>query len=69
MKVENRIITIQIDIDEWKEVKKEWDNIAYSDKPKKYDRSNAKSLAAFLDYIDMVVRNPSHKVDQKLNSL
>lgn len=68
MKVECRKITIEVDIDEWKQVNTEWQNLKWADKPVKMEHNKFPSLQRFLDNIQLVAQNPAHNLEQRINS-
>jgi hypothetical protein len=69
MKIQSKTISIDIDLDEWKKIKKEWkDNICYADKPKKYSYADNPNLEDFMTSIDLIANNRNHTIDKKLNT-
>lgn len=67
MKISCQIITIEIPISEWKKVEKEWKNLRFSDKPKKYYYKDNPNLDDFFSCIETVSNNQAHKIEKKIN--
>jgi hypothetical protein len=65
MKVSTTKITVEVDLEEWKKLFSEWETIKYSDK-QKFDMHKHETLYTFLEYINTVAQNPSHKIEHKL---
>ena len=68
MKIQSRIISIEIDIDEWKKAKKDWDDVLYSTKPVVLSPSKIPNLYDLITCIELVANNPAHKIDKKINT-
>jgi len=66
MRVENRIITIQIDVDEWKMIQKDWSALKY--KKHEYNFKDVPALDEFLNVISNVATNQGIKIDNKLGN-
>jgi len=67
MKIQRNIISIQITEDEWNQVKKEFRDLKF--KGEQLDYKKHPMLFDFIESIDLVHNNPSHKVDRDLGTL
>lgn len=63
MKIERNIITIQVSVDEFNEIKREYNMLKYDNE--KLDYKKHKMLSDFFDSICMSHNNASYKVDRE----
>jgi hypothetical protein len=66
MKIERNIITIQVSVDEWKQVKEEYKKLKYHNEILDYKKHPM--LIDFIESIDLVNQNASHKIDRDLGT-
>lgn len=64
MKIERNIITIQVSVDEWGQVKEEFKKLKYDNEILDYKKHP--KLFDFIGSIDLVNQNASHKIDRDL---
>ena len=68
MKIAATHITITITTDEWKKIKKDWEVLKdNTDRRIRTDSSEMPFLTDFINCMDTVNNNLSHKVDKPLN--
>jgi hypothetical protein len=66
MKIERNIITIQVSVDEWKQVKEDYKKLKYNNEILDYKKHPM--LIDFIESIDLVNQNASHKIDRDLGT-
>lgn len=64
MKVESRIITIGIDIEEWDKIQSEYDKLRFGNNQNFYKEHP--NITEFFDAISTISKNRNHKIDKKL---
>lgn len=67
MKVQANSISIEISLEEWNKVQKEWRKLTFADKPKVFEIKTYPNLHDFMNCIDMVAKNLNHTIDKKVN--
>lgn len=64
MKVEARIIQIQLDIDEWGKIQSEYDNLRFGNNQSFY--KDYPNITLLFDAISTIENNRNHKIDKKI---